>query len=74
MGILYFLGLWWVTLRFVQGSPALPTIALMLARGLLLVVALVLASRAGALQLLAIAFGILLARSAMIRHVRKEAP
>ncbi len=74
-GVLYFRGLWWNTRRFTQGGERVTTtIALMLGRFALLGGALTLASLEGALPLLVMALGILIARSVVIRKVREAAP
>ena len=73
LGVLYFRSLWWNA----AGSPeaaANDDIALMLGRFVLLGGLLTLASLEGALPLLMMALGVLIARSAMMRTIREAAP
>jgi F1F0 ATPase subunit 2 len=70
LGALYFRTLWWNTQRFIQGGRATTTIALMIGRFVLLGGVLALASLEGALPLLVMALGILIARSMVVRRVR----
>jgi F1F0 ATPase subunit 2 len=70
LGGLYFRGLWWNACWFTGGGRATMTIALMLGRFALLGGLLTLASLEGALPLLVMALGVLIARSAVIRRVR----
>jgi F1F0 ATPase subunit 2 len=74
LGILYFRSLWWITRRFTEGGRATTTIALMIARFALLVGLLTLASLEGALPLLMMALGVLIARTVVMREVRETEP
>jgi F1F0 ATPase subunit 2 len=71
-GFLYFQGLWWQSRLLAGGRPGR---ALLLTAGRLVLLggALALAVRAGALPLLAMPLGILVARTAVIRRVRRIA-
>jgi F1F0 ATPase subunit 2 len=73
LGILYFRSLWWITRRFTEGGRATTTIALMIARFALLGL-LTLASLEGALPLLMMALGVLIARPVVMREVREAEP
>jgi F1F0 ATPase subunit 2 len=74
LGLIYFRTLWWTTQRLcTDGRPVL-VITLMIGRFALLGGMLYFASLAGALPLLAVASGILLARALVLRHVRAAAP
>jgi len=74
LGVLYFRLLWWTTSRFASGGPATTTIALMIGRFAVLGGVLTLASLEGALPLLIMALGVLIARSAVMRTVREATP
>jgi F1F0 ATPase subunit 2 len=74
LGVLYFRSLWWNACRFTGGGRAMATIALMIGRFALLVSLLMLASLEGALPVLMIALGVLIARSAVMRRVWEAAP
>lgn len=74
LGVVYFRGVWQSARRFTAGRRTGPTIALMLGRIALLGTLLTLASHEGALPLLLMALGVLIARSAVIRRVRAAAP
>ena len=74
LGVLYFRALWWNTRRFALGGRVTTTVALMIGRLGLLGGVLTLASLEGALPLLVMALGILIARSAVMRRVREAAP
>ena len=74
LGIFYFRGLWWNARQFTDGGRATATIALMVGRFALLGALLTLASLEGALPLLMMALGVLIARSAVVRRVREAAP
>jgi F1F0 ATPase subunit 2 len=74
LGILYFRGLWWNTRLFASGGRVATTIALMAGRFILLGVVLAGASLEGALPLLTMALGILIARAAVMRLVRAAVP
>ncbi len=73
LGILYFRSLWWTVRRFAAGGRALTAVAWMIGRTVLLCCLLTLASLEGALPLLMMALGMLLARSAIMRRVRETA-
>jgi ATP synthase protein I len=70
LGVFYFRGLWWNVRLFAGGGQAATAIIVMAGRFLLLGGLLTLASLEGAPPLLAMALGILAARSALIRRVR----
>jgi F1F0 ATPase subunit 2 len=74
LGILHFRSLWWNVRRFIDGSSLLTTIALIIGRFVLLGALMTLASLEGALPLLMLALGVLVARSAVMRRVREAAP
>ena len=77
LGVLYFRGLWWSARRFTgacAGGGRATTIALMIGRFALLAGLLTLASLEGALPLLVMALGVLVARSAVMRRVREVTP
>lgn len=74
LGLLYFHGLWWNICQFAGGGRALTLLFLAIGRFLLLGAALLLVSLAGALPLLATALGVLIARAATLRRVRRWAP
>jgi N-ATPase, AtpR subunit len=73
LGAIYFRGVWQSALRFTGGAHAGTTIALMLGRFTLLGTLLTLASQEGALPLLMMALGVVIARSASVRRVRRAA-
>ena len=74
LGILYFRSLWWNVRRFTDGGGVLTTVALMIGRFVLLGGLMTLASLEGALPLLMLALGVLVARSVVTRRVREAAP
>ncbi len=74
LGFFYFRSLWWNTCRFTGGGRVTTTIALMIGRYALLGGLLMLASLEGALPLLMMALGVLIARSVVLRRVREDAP
>ena len=74
LGILYFRSLWWTTSRLGAGRRVMPTVALIIGRFMLLGGALALASLEGALALLVMALGVLIARAPVVRGVREAAP
>ena len=74
LGILYFRNLWWNVHRFAHGGRLLTIIALMIGRFVLLGALMTLASLEGALPLLMLALGVLIARSGVMRSVREAAP
>ncbi len=74
VGTLYFRSLWRTTRRIASGRRTTATIVLIAGRFILLGSLLVLASLEGALPLLTMALGVLVARFAVIRTVREAAP
>jgi hypothetical protein len=73
-GGLYFHALWRSTRGIASGSGATTVIALSIGRFLLLGGLLFLASREGALPLLILALGVLVARFFVMRRVREAVP
>ena len=73
LGVVYFRGLWWNVRRLTHGSSLLTTIALMMGRFVLLGGLMTLASLEGALPLLMLALGVLVARSVVTRRLREAA-
>jgi len=73
LGVLYFRSLWWNVCRFIGGGRAIATLALMIGRFFLMGASLVFASLEGALPLLALALGVLIARSGVTRKVSESA-
>lgn len=73
LGLMYFQGLWWQS-RLLAGGRAGRALLLTTGRLVLLGGALALAVRAGALPLLAMTLGILVARAAVMRRVGRTAP
>jgi F1F0 ATPase subunit 2 len=73
LGVLYFCSLWWNVCQFTEGGRATTTVALMIGRFGLLGGLFMLASLEGALPLLMLALGVLIARSAIMRRVREAA-
>jgi F1F0 ATPase subunit 2 len=69
-GLLYFGGLWWNTRHFAEGGSTRTMILVMIGRFTLLAGLLTLASLQGAIPLLAMTLGILIARFAVTRRVR----
>jgi F1F0 ATPase subunit 2 len=74
VGHVYFWSLWWNVRRFTDRGGAARTIALQTGRFAVLGSLLTLASQEGALPLLAMALGVLIARAAVMRTVREAAP
>ncbi len=74
LGVLYFRAVWWNARLFALGARATATIALMIGRFALLAGLLTLASLEGAVPLLVMAFGVLIARSAVMRRLGAAAP
>ncbi|MFI5015675.1 MAG: ATP synthase subunit I [Hyphomicrobiales bacterium] len=74
LGILYFRSLWWSVCRLAGGGRVVTTIALTISRFVFLGGLLTLASLEGALPLLALALGVLIARSTVMRRVREATP
>jgi F1F0 ATPase subunit 2 len=73
LGIAYFTGVWWTARSLVRGS-GVRAIAGTALRLLLAGTLLVLASREGALPLLAMAAGMLIGRAATLRRLGQAAP
>jgi F1F0 ATPase subunit 2 len=74
LGVFYFRGLWWNVCHFVRGGRATTALALMVGRFVLMGALALSASLEGALPLLALALGILIARSAVMRSIQETAP
>jgi F1F0 ATPase subunit 2 len=74
VGYIYFRSLWWNVRRFADGGGAARTIALQIGRFAVLGSLLTLASQEGALPLLVMALGVLIARAAVMRTLREAAP
>jgi F1F0 ATPase subunit 2 len=74
LGIFYFRSLWWNARRFSAGGRVAATIAVMIGRFVLLGALLTLASLEGALPLLVMALGVLIARSFVMRKVGEIEP
>ena len=74
VGIFYFQAVWWNARLLALGGRATIAIALMIGRFVLLGALLLLASPEGALPLLMMALGILVARSAVLHRFREAAP
>jgi F1F0 ATPase subunit 2 len=74
LGLVYFRSLWWNARRIAAGGRVATTIAVMIGRFVLLGFLLTLASLEGALPLLVMALGILIARSVVMRSIREIAP
>jgi F1F0 ATPase subunit 2 len=71
LGLLYFQCVWWNARRLASGGRLSTTLALSLGRFVLLGLCLALASLEGALPLLAMALGVLIARPMVMRGVRE---
>jgi F1F0 ATPase subunit 2 len=74
LGIFYFRSLWWNAQQFSSSGRVATTITVMIGRFVLLGVLLASASLEGALPLLVMASGVLIARSFVMRKVREIAP
>jgi F1F0 ATPase subunit 2 len=74
LGVVYFRSLWWNARRIAAGGRVATTIVVMIGRFVLLGFLLTLASLEGALPLLVMALGILIARSVVMRSIREIAP
>jgi F1F0 ATPase subunit 2 len=74
LGVVYFRSLWWNARRVTEGARVATTIAVMIGRFVVLGVLLTLASLEGALPLLVMALGVLIARSVVMRRIREIAP
>ena len=71
LGVVYFRSLWWNARRVTAGASVATTIAVMIGRFVLLGMLLTLASLEGALPLLLMALGVLIARSVVVRKIRE---
>lgn len=74
LGLLYFRSLWWNVRLFTSGGHVTTTIVLFLGRFAVLGGLLALASLEGALPLLSMVFGLLIARAMVVRRIREAAP
>lgn len=74
LGILYFRSLWWSVRRFAGRGSRVAILALMIGRFVFVGAILTLASLEGALPLLVMALGVLIARFAVMNRVREAAP
>jgi F1F0 ATPase subunit 2 len=74
VGVIYFRSLWWNARRFTMGGHVATTVAVMIGRFLTLGLLLTLASLEGALPLLLMALGVLIARSVVVRRIGEIAP
>jgi F1F0 ATPase subunit 2 len=74
LGIFYFRNVWWTAGRFASGGRVTTTIAAIVGRFVLLGGVLTLASLEGPLPLLVMALGVIVARTAVMRSVRKAEP
>ena len=74
LGILYFRSLWWSARRFTGRGRLATTIALMIGRFVLIGGVLTLASLEGALPLLIMALGVLIARFVVMKRLQEAAP
>jgi F1-F0 ATPase (N-ATPase) AtpR subunit len=74
LGILYFRSLWWAARRFTGRGRLVTTIALTIGRFALVGGVLTLASLEGALPLLIMALGMLVARFAVMNRLQEVAP
>ena len=74
LGACYFGGLWWNACLFASGARLVLAIGLIMGRFALLASFLTLASLEGALPLLLMALGVVLARPLVMRRVRATAP
>jgi F1F0 ATPase subunit 2 len=73
LGVVYFRGLWWNARLFAAGASLKVTIGLLMARFVLLGVLLTLASLQGAMPLLVMALGVLVARFAVMHRIKRLA-
>ena len=73
LGIVYFRGLWWNARLFAEGASLKVTIGLLIGRFVLLGVLLTLASLEGAMPLLVMALGVLVARFAVMHRLKRLA-
>jgi F1F0 ATPase subunit 2 len=74
IGVLYFRSLWWNTRRSTSGGHVSTTIAVMVGRFAILGVILTLASLEGALPLLLMALGVVIARPVVMRRIGEITP
>jgi hypothetical protein len=73
LGTLYFRAVWWNARQFALGGRLATTICLTVGRFVLLGAALLLTSLEGALPLLMMALGVLIARFGVMRRLREAA-
>jgi F1F0 ATPase subunit 2 len=73
LGACYFGGLWWNACLFASGARLVAAIGLIIGRFVLLAGVLTLASLEGALPLLLMALGVVLARPLVMRRVKATA-
>jgi F1F0 ATPase subunit 2 len=73
LGAVYFRGLWWNARLFAEGASFTITIGLLTGRFVLLGSLLTLASLEGAMPLLVMTLGILVARSVVMHSLRRRA-
>ena len=74
IGMLYFRSLWWNARRITAGDRMSTTIAVMISRFVVLGMVLTLASLEGALPLLLMALGVVVARSLVMRRIGEIIP
>ena len=74
VGVIYFRSLWWNARRFTMGGHVATTIAVMIGRFVILGVVLTLVSLEGALPLLLMALGVIIARSLVMRRIGEITP
>jgi F1F0 ATPase subunit 2 len=74
LGALYFRGLWWNVRLLIRGGGAAGGVAVMVSRFVLMGALALFASLEGAPPLLALALGVLIARSAVMRRIGETAP
>lgn len=74
LGILYFRSLWWSACRFAGRGKLAATIALTIGRFVFIGSVLTLASLEGALPLLTMTLGVLIARFAVMKRVQEATP
>ena len=73
LGAVYFHGLWWNARLFAEGASLKVTIGLLIGRFVILGGLLTLASLEGAMPLLVMALGVLVARFAVMHRLRRLA-
>jgi len=74
VGVFYFRSLWWNTRRFAAGGRVSMTIAVMIGRFVILGIVLTLTSLEGALPLLLMALGVVVARFPVMRRIEEITP